>query len=409
MEGNRRVPQARHHNRATLGETGRHARAAAPSRQAWIGVRVPVRTGRLGSFRNLGGATEPEDSGAEAHATGVVAPSPQRVASRARVWTTATAVLVLFIALMGLWARRNTEYFWHNPIVDARFQRITDWDGAEQAAAISRDGRIRRVRVESRRADGCLDLGREDRPPLQPHEPPRGRDRQPGAAHAVVLTRQRARHVLDTASGGTSKKRDRRVGGPRARRRASDVSRRGRRIRLVRRRLAARVPHDGCRRPHLHSNGRTRRKRSTDLHGEGRHSRPFSVWSPDRAFIYFVQGEVLENEFRNADIWRIKPDGGPAERITFHNSRVTHPVFVDDQTLLYLATDPDASGPWLYSLDVNHRIPHRLSSGAETYTSLAASADGHRLVLTSPVPKALCGVCRSTRMPWARSRERQYR
>ena len=60
--------------------------------------------------RNLGGATEPEDSGAEAHATGVVAPSPQRVASRARVWTTATAILVLFIALMGLWARRNTEY-----------------------------------------------------------------------------------------------------------------------------------------------------------------------------------------------------------------------------------------------------------------------------------------------------------
>ena len=64
---------------------------------------------------------------------------------------------------------------------------------------------------------------------------------------------------------------------------------------------------------------------------------------------------MLENEFRSSDIWRIKPDGGPAERITFHSSRVTHPVFVDDRTLLYLATDADGAGPWLYSLDVNRR------------------------------------------------------
>ena len=96
---------------------------------------------------------------------------------------------------------------------------------------------------------------------------------------------------------------------------------------------------------------------------------------------------MLENEFRSSDIWRIKPDGGPAERITFHSSRVTHPVFVDDRTLLYLATDPDGSGPWLYSLHVNRRIPHRLSWVRDTYTSLAASADGHRLVLTLAHPK----------------------
>jgi len=49
---------------------------------------------------------------------------------------------------------------------------------------------------------------------------------------------------------------------------------------------------------------------------------------------------------------------------------------------VYLASDPDGSGPWLYSLDVERRIPHRLSSGVERYTSVAASADGRHLVAT---------------------------
>src|SRR5208283_1318390 len=39
----------------------------------------------------------------------------------------------------SLWLQR-TEYFWRNPIADARFQTITGSDGVEQAAAVSRDG-----------------------------------------------------------------------------------------------------------------------------------------------------------------------------------------------------------------------------------------------------------------------------
>jgi Tol biopolymer transport system component len=38
-------------------------------------------------------------------------------------------------------------------------------------------------------------------------------------------------------------------------------------------------------------------------------------------------------------------------------------------------------------MDVEHRIPHRLNSGLDQYTSLAASADGHRLVTTLTSPK----------------------
>jgi Tol biopolymer transport system component len=87
------------------------------------------------------------------------------------------------------------------------------------------------------------------------------------------------------------------------------------------------------------------------------------------------------------DIWRIAATGGTPERITSHNGCVSHPVLLDRRTLLYLASDPDGSGPWLYSLDVERRIPHRLISGLDQYTSLAASADGRRLVVTLASPK----------------------
>ena len=41
----------------------------------------------------------------------------------------------------GLWLQTR-DYFWRNPITDARFQIITDFDGVEQAAAVSRDGQF---------------------------------------------------------------------------------------------------------------------------------------------------------------------------------------------------------------------------------------------------------------------------
>jgi Tol biopolymer transport system component len=102
------------------------------------------------------------------------------------------------------------------------------------------------------------------------------------------------------------------------------------------------------------------------------------LWAPDKAFIYFVQGEPPDK----LDIWRIRPNGGTPYRITSHNERVTYPVLLNRRTLMYLASDPDGSGPWLYSMDVERRIPHRLTSDLERYTSLAASADGRRLVAT---------------------------
>jgi hypothetical protein len=71
--------------------------------------------------------------------------------------------------------------------------------------------------------------------------------------------------------------------------------------------------------------------------------------APDAAFIYFVQGEPPNK----LGIWRIRPGGGAPERITSHNARVTYPVWLDRRTLVYLASDPDGSGPWLYGRTSN--------------------------------------------------------
>ncbi|HEU4618111.1 MAG TPA: DNA-binding protein [Gammaproteobacteria bacterium] len=104
----------------------------------------------------------------------------------------------------------------------------------------------------------------------------------------------------------------------------------------------------------------------------------FPIWSPDGEFIYFVRGVPRDRW----DIWRIRPSGSGLERITRHDTQVSYPVMLDRRTLMYLATDTDGSGPWIYTVDVERRIPHRVSSGLETYTSLSASRGGERLVAT---------------------------
>jgi Tol biopolymer transport system component len=115
---------------------------------------------------------------------------------------------------------------------------------------------------------------------------------------------------------------------------------------------------------------------------EGLHAH-FLLWSPDQAFIYFVQGIPPDR----MDIWRIRPAGGPPERITHQDARLSHPVFLDARTLAYLATDQDGFGPWVYTVDVDRPVPRRVSPGIDAYTSLASSADGRRLVATMASPR----------------------
>ena len=107
----------------------------------------------------------------------------------------------------------------------------------------------------------------------------------------------------------------------------------------------------------------------------------YLTWSPDGRFLYFARG-VPTNDM---DIWRIRPEGGAAERITNQHSRVAYPSFLDGRTLVYCASRDDG-GSGLYALDLERRIPHPVTSGLEEYTSVAASADGRRLVASVANP-----------------------
>ena len=113
----------------------------------------------------------------------------------------------------------------------------------------------------------------------------------------------------------------------------------------------------------------------------GLHSH-FPVWGPGN-LIYFTKGSLPDR----LDVWRVDPRGEAPERITSHSTRVTYPVLLDQRTLLYLASAPDGSGPWVYGMDVERRVAHRLTSGVEQYTSLAASADGRRVIATVSTPQ----------------------
>ena len=115
------------------------------------------------------------------------------------------------------------------------------------------------------------------------------------------------------------------------------------------------------------------------------HHNHYPVWSRDGQWIYFVRGFVTTSQM---DLWRISPNGGEPERLTQHNSEVSSPAPLDSRTVVYVARDRDGSGPWLWALDAIRKTTHRISFGLEKYTAVAASADGRHLVATeaSPIP-----------------------
>lgn len=320
--------------------------------------------------------TEPASSSSTSPST------PRRVGRSTFGWSLTAGGLLAALAATW-WLLQRADYFWHNPLDDARFQNVTDFAGTEQAAAVSRDGRF--VAFLSDR-DGRMDVWVT----------------QVGTGQFYNLTRGRVRELVNPSVRTLGFSPDgalvtfwaRGAEGSDAR----DIS------------VLAVSPLGGQPRPYLEgaaefdwSHDGSRLVYHTPGPGDpmfvrnagqetaggpifaaapGLHAH-FPVWSPDGAFIYFVQGSLPDA----MDIWRIKPAGGAAERITHHNSRVSHPVLLDRRTLMYLAGDSDGSGPWLHGLDVERRVPHRVGTGVDRYTSLAASADGRRLVATLANPR----------------------
>jgi Tol biopolymer transport system component len=116
----------------------------------------------------------------------------------------------------------------------------------------------------------------------------------------------------------------------------------------------------------------------------GRHNH-FPIWSPDGRWIYFASGTPAIKEM---DLWRIAPEGGTPERLTWHSGPTAYPTPLDARTVLYVVTDRDGAGPWLWALDVQRKLSHRVSVGVEKYLTLAASAEGRRIVATVANPSA---------------------
>jgi Tol biopolymer transport system component len=324
-----------------------------------------------------------------AQGNGNIAPSPTPPAAPPRRAMSTSLVrwqLILPLAAVGaalaitatFWLQTK-EYFWRSPIAEARFQTVTDFDGVEQAAAVSRDGNF--VAFLSER-DGPMDVWVTQIGSGQFHNLTRGSIlglanpsiRTPGFSPDGAFVTFWVRKQDSSSAGDISVWAVPTLGGqPRLYLEGAaeyDWSHDGSR-------LAYHTPGPGD--PLFVSDGSQPAAAGRPIFTapSGLHSH-FPLWSPDSAFIYFVQGSLPDK----LDIWRIPSSGGIPERITSHNARVTHPVLLDRRTLMYLANDPDGSGPQLYSVDVEHRIPHRLTSGLEHYTSLAASADGRRLVAT---------------------------
>ena len=308
-------------------------------------------------------------------------PAPHGKRIRQRVWLAVGAVAVALAIAAVVWAQK-TERFWRNPLEEARFQTVTDFDGTEQEAAVSRDGKF--VAFLSGR-DGHTDVWVT----------------QPGSGQFQNLTRGSVPELVNPSVRALGFSPDsssvlfwvRKPAGPSWQIGIWAIPTLGGQARLY---LEGAAEFDwsldGSRLTYHtagpgdplfvsdgmpHPEGQPIFTAPTGLHSH------FPLWAPDNEFIYFVHGALPDK----LDIWRIKPAGGMPERITSHNGCVSHPVLLNRRALMYLANDSDGSGPWLYSIDVERRIPHQLTFGPDRYTSLAATAGGKRLVVTRASPK----------------------
>ena len=293
---------------------------------------------------------------------------------------TFTGLAAALIAVLWIYESR---YFWTNPIAHADFRTLTDFGGVQQDAAISRDGHF--VAFLSDR-DGPMDVWVTQVGSGEFHNLTHGT--------APELVNPSVRTLAFSPDGSLITFWVRKEGGPAQR----DIG------------IWAVPTLGGQPRPYLQDaaeldwspdgsrlayhtadpgdplfiSDTNRKSQDAPIHTapSGLHSH-FPLWSPDASFIYFVQGSLPDK----LDIWRISPSAKALQRVTSVSSSISHPVLLDRRTLLYLASGPDGAGPWLYCLDVDRRVSHQLTSGVDRYTSLAASADSRRLVLTLANPK----------------------
>jgi Tol biopolymer transport system component len=326
-------------------------------------------------------AAEPAgyDGASTAHATAAPPQAETRSSKRRLVAAVLLGALVTASA-GGAWFAVQADRFWRNPLADAKFVHAADFAAGAQAAAISPDGRfVAFLAWRDGRTDAWAGEFGSDR--YDNLTDGAVRDLVNPSVRTLGFSADSSLVSIWTRSADGSKPDDVSVlaapakGGP---------------LQTYMRNIAELdwAPSGERIVYHTTAPGDPLFVREPGPSGEpvdreiyvapsGMHDH-FPIWSPDGSFIYFLRGVPPDRW----DIWRIRPSGSGLERMTQHDAQLSYPTMLDRRTLLYLATDADGSGPWIYGLDVERRIPHRLSSGLETYTSLGASRSGARLVAT---------------------------
>jgi len=296
-----------------------------------------------------------------------------------RKWFPAGAILLALVAAVGGWLARGISTSTENPLANAQFTRVTDFEAAETDAAISPDGKFVAFLADR---DGPFDIFLS----------------QVGSGRFANLTQGKVQNLgrvtirplgfsgdgsevwLHDADPASSVQIIPLIGGQP-------------RIFVGRQSQSVAWSHDGARLVYHTSDpgdpifvadrtGANARQIFVEKPGVHHH---FPTWSLDGKWIYFASGIPAANEM---DLWRVASAGGAAERLTQLNSNVSYPTPINLRTLLYIARDAKGSGPWLWALDVEHKITQRVSFGLEKYTSVTASADGRRLAVTVANPVA---------------------
>jgi serine/threonine protein kinase/Tol biopolymer transport system component len=329
----------------------------------------------------------PAVSDSDASATARASPLP---------WTAFAALVVGAIAASAVWKVVAPATTPEDPLANAKFSRITDWEGNESGAQISPDGRFV-VFLADR--DGKFDLwvsqvGTEDFRNLTADLPALGGPHSlirrfgfsgDGAAiwFSVESDPVQSQKLIIPITGGTP--RPFLAKGDAAPSWSSD----GTRLAYFHNSsgdpllLADRTGGDAHEIEIRPPNGLGWSRGAERIHNHN------PVWSPSDQWLYFVHGFQRQLDWTDEmDVWRIRPAGGSPERMTQQGTTVTFLASLDRRTLLFIARALDGSGPWLWALDTETKVTRRANAGLEQYNSVASSADGRRVVATVVHPTA---------------------
>jgi serine/threonine protein kinase/Tol biopolymer transport system component len=297
------------------------------------------------------------------------AAAPLQRAARAKsrwVWIAAAIVVMLVLSTwFSLFRPRQTI---QNPLSNAQFTRLTDFEGSKTNPTISPDGKF--VAFIGDRG-GTFDIWLIQANGGSLANLTQGRI---GDARAPLRAIGFSGDGSEVWSAGTEGKRLRLwplIGGAPHNfldERAAEVAWSSDGTRLV---YHTWEPGD----PTFVADGNGANERQIVKSEPGLHNH-YPVWSKDGRWIYFVRGRPATREM---DLWRISPNGGDPEQLTHVNTDIADPTPIDERTIMFVAHSENGAGPWLWTFDAETRTSHRVSLGLEQYTGLAATTDGRHL------------------------------